>query len=98
MSASYVRQLAHDYAHLGKLLHKTARVDEAQETYQRSVKLIEGVKMLTAGATSGDAPLGSKSRTNRVSSYEQIKTTTELDPAAIDELFADLDNVLIQQW
>jgi tetratricopeptide (TPR) repeat protein len=36
----YVQQLAHDYAHFGKLLYDVGKVEEAQETYRASVELI----------------------------------------------------------
>jgi hypothetical protein len=75
-----------------------AKVDSASSVRipysQLAPSLIPGV----AGPSAGTAPLANKLRTDRDSSYEQIKTSTELDPTAIDELFADLDDILIPQF
>ncbi|MBT6210888.1 MAG: hypothetical protein HOI35_12825, partial [Woeseia sp.] len=36
----YVKQLAHNYSHLGRLLYDVGKTEEAHETYRASVQLI----------------------------------------------------------
>jgi len=38
---SYTRQLAHDYAHLGEIMHVAGEIEQAEDAYRTSIELLE---------------------------------------------------------